>query len=446
MLCPIDFRYGKKEMKTIFDEESKLQFLLDVEGALAIAQAELGIIPKESAKIISEKANTKFVKKERVKEIESEIKHDIMAIIKALSEQCGESGKYIHFGATSYDIVDTANALQFKKAIKIIKNDLLNLRNSLMKLAKRHKNTIMVGRTHGQFALPITFGLKLSVFAMEVQRHYERLEEGEKRICVGKTSGAVGSYAGFGEKAFAVEEKVMKKLGLGIELASSQIVQRDRYIELICILANICNSAEKFATEIRNLQRSEIKEVEEYFDIKTQVGSSTMAQKKNPINSEKICGLARIVRGFLTPTFENNLLWHERDLTNSSAERFIIPHCFVLTDDILQTMIEIFDNLAVNEQNMKKNLQSTNGLILAESLIIALTKKGLHRENAYELIKKCSMEVSEQRNFKEILFLNKEVAKYLTRKEIENLLKYENYLGKSREVVERVEKIMKKTF
>lgn len=444
MLCPIDFRYGKKEMKAIFEEEAKLQYLLNVEGALAIAQSELGFVPKKDAKIISERANTKFVKNQRVKEIENEIKHEIMAVVKALSEQCEESGKYIHFGATSYDIVDTANSLQFKKAIEIIKNDLLKLRNSLLKLAKKHKNTIMVGRTHGQFALPITFGLKLSVFAMEVQRHIQRLEEAEKRICVGKMSGAVGSYAGFGEKAFKIEEKVMKKLNLGIESASSQIVQRDRYIELICILANICNSAEKFATEVRNLQRSEIKEVEEYFDVKKQVGSSTMAQKRNPINCEKICGLARIIKGFLIPTFENNLQWHERDLTNSSAERFIIPHTFVLTDDILQTMTEVFDKLVVNEENMRKNLEKTNGLILAENLIIELTKKGMSRQIAHELIRKCAMEVNEQKSFKEILIANKEISKYLTKKEIVSALKYENYVGKSREVVERVEKLSKK--
>ncbi len=328
LLCPLDYRYGRKEMKVVFSEENRLRTQLLVEAALARAQAKVGNISDDAAKVISEKATTKFVKLDRVKEIESETKHDVMAVVRALSEQCGDAGKYVHLGATSNDIIDTAAALEFKEAIEIINSDVEMLIGTFSKLANEHRDTLMVGRTHGQFAIPTTFGFKISGYLMEMIRHRERLEEIKKRACVGKMSGAIGTGAGFGSEFFEIQKRVMEDLGLGTEEIATQVVSRDRYAELVGLLGLMATSCERFATEVRNLQRSEIAEVAEAFDIKKQVGSSTMAQKKNPVISENVCGLARVVRCYIAPEMENMVLWHERDLTNSSAERFIFPHVF----------------------------------------------------------------------------------------------------------------------
>jgi adenylosuccinate lyase len=341
-------------MKGIFNEENKLQKMLDVEAALARAHAKVGNISKEYAEMITKIANTEKVKVERVKQIEKEIRHDLMAVVKALAEASGEAGKYVHLGATSSDIVDTATALQLKEAVTILKEDLMKLRGVFLSLARKHKDTVMMGRTHGQSAVPMTFGLKMAVYGLEVHRHLKRLNECEKRILVGKMSGAVGTGAAFGPQALKIQKIVTEDLGVGVEEASTQIVGRDRYTEFVCLLANIASSIEKFATEVRNLQRSEIDEVAEAFDTKKWVGSSTMAHKKNPINCENVCGLARIIRSFVTPTLENMILWHERDLTNSSAERFIIPHICILTDDILIKITNVFDNLEVNKKKMRE--------------------------------------------------------------------------------------------
>ena len=441
LVCPLDFRYGKPEMKNIFSEVNRLQKYLDVEASLARAQSKVGIIPEKDALKITQKASVKFVKIERVKEIETDIRHDLMAVVRALSEICGKSGKYIHFGATSYDIVDTAVALQIKEAITILEKDLKDLKKTLLKLAGNHKKTIMLGRTHGQFALPITFGLKISVFAYEIHRHIDRLKECKKRICVGKMSGAVGASAALGNKALKIQKLVMDDLNLGTEYAATQIVQRDRHIEFIGLLANIACSLEKFATEIRNLQRSEILEVAEAFDSKKQVGSSTMAHKKNPITCEKISGLARIIRGFMIPTFENSIQWHERDLANSSSDRFIIPHTVILTDEILKDMNNVFKNLAVYKDNMKRNLGRAE-LIMAESVMIELTKKGISRQDAHELVRKSSMLCeSKKLSFKEVLSENGIINKTLTNDELNDALKPEKYIGKSVEVVEKIIKI-----
>ncbi len=322
LVCPLDYRYGRKEIKNIFGEEQRLQYLLNVEAALARAHVKVGNIPKIAADEITKKASTKIIKVERVRKIESETKHDIIAITRALAEQCkGDAGKYIHLGATSYDIVDTANALQFADSLELISKCLKELRKTFVNLAIKHKKTIMVGRTHGQHTIPITFGLKMVGYAMEVDRHLERLFECKSRLLVGKLSGAVGTGAALGPKALKLQEEMLKELKLGIEDASTQIVCRDRYNELLGVLCNIATSMEKFATEIRNLQRDEIGEVTEAFEAKKQVGSSTMPHKRNPITCEQICGLARLIRGFIIPTYENAVQWHERDLCNSSSYR-----------------------------------------------------------------------------------------------------------------------------
>jgi len=358
-----------------------------------------------------------------------------MAMVKALTEV--SNSKYVHFGATSYDIVDTATALQLKDAVKILEKDLIGLKETLQGLARKHKKTLMLGRTHGQHAIPITFGLKMAVFATETGRHIERLNELKKRILVGKMTGAVGTGASFGKDALEIQKIVMNDLGLNAPKATTQILQRDRHVEFVCLLANIASSLEKFATEIRNLQRTEINEVAESFG-KKQVGSSTMAHKKNPITSEKICGLSRIIRGFVIPCFESSVLWHERDLTNSSSERFIFPHVCVLTDEILQDMKNVFDTLIVYPENMKRNLESSDR-IMAESVMIALTKKGMNRQKAHELVRKCAMKKGK---FKDILLKEKEIRKIVSEKEINDALKPEKYLGCAEEIVENCVKAL----
>jgi adenylosuccinate lyase len=441
-VCPLDFRYGRKEIKDVFGETSKLQYLLDVEAALARAHATVGNISKKAADEISKKASVKYVTVKRVNEIERETRHDIMAVTKALSEVCsGDAGKYVHLGATSYDIVDTANALQFAQATDLIKSQVRELRVTLVSLAKEYKNTIMAGRTHGQYSIPITFGLKMAVYAMEVDRHLERLHECKSRLLVGKMSGAVGSGAAMGKHALKIQELVMADLKLGTEEAATQIVGRDRYIELLSVLANIASSMEKFATEIRNLQRSEIGEVSEAFEVKKQVGSSTMPQKRNPILCEQVCGLARVIRSFIIPAYENAIQWHERDLCNSSAERFILPHSLIMTDWIVFQMNKVFRNLQVYPERMRENLENSKGLPMAEAVMTKLVEKGMGRGDAHELVRTCSLKaVSNNKQLLPVLLENPKVTKLLKKKELEEVMNPRNYLGVSDKIVDHVVK------
>src|SRR3972149_5060118 len=306
-------------------------------------------------------SSLRYVKLARVKAIEKEIKHDVAALVRALSDVCGTSGAYVHLGATSYDIVDTANALQWKDAVEIIEKKLACLRRLLQEKTGKYKGTVMMGRTHGQHALPITLGFKFAVWTCEISRHIQRLHECKDRVLVGKMSGAVGTQAGLGEHAARIQELVMKRLGIRAAEISTQIVQRDRYAELICLLALIASSLENFATEIRELQRPEIGEVFESFEAEKQVGSSTMPHKRNPETCERICGLARIVRSLALPALENIVTWHERDLTQSSAERFIFPEACILTDYLLDLMIIVVDSLRVDEKRMLRNINLTQG-------------------------------------------------------------------------------------
>jgi len=347
-------------MRRIFEEENRLQKMLDVEAALALAHAEVGNIPMEDAKIIAEKASTRYVRLERVKEIEKEIKHDVMAMVRALAEVCGKSGAYVHLGATSYDIVDTANALQLKEATSLIEEKLVRLVKALMEKAEKYKKTAMVGRTHGQHALPITLGFKFAVWMREAARYLERLRQCRERLLVGKMSGAVGTQAGLGPHALKIQQIVMERLGLKPAEITTQIVQRDRHAEFICLLANLASSLDKFATEIRELQRPEIGELYEPFERERQVGSSTMPHKRNPELCERICGLAKIMRSLTIPALENVVTWHERDLAQSSAERFIIPEACILIDYMLHLMIFIIENIEVGNDcpNKKGNEQA----------------------------------------------------------------------------------------
>ncbi|ASJ04812.1 adenylosuccinate lyase [Thermococcus barossii] len=434
---PIDYRYGSEEMRRIWDEENKLQKLLDVEAALARAHAKVGNIPEESARVISERANTAWVKLGRVKEIEAEIHHDIMAIVKALSEVCGEHGKYVHLGATSNDIIDTANALLIKESLAIVEKDLKELRSILKRLAREHKYTVCIGRTHGQHAVPTTYGMKFAIWLDEIQRHIDRMEELKERVLVGQMSGAVGTMASFGEKGLEIQRLVMEDLGLKPARISNQIIQRDVYAELMMVLALIASTLDKMALEIRNLQRTEILEISEPFG-KKQVGSSTMPHKRNPIRSEKVSGLARILYSNVFPALLNNPLWHERDLTNSSVERVILPESFVLLDEMLKSMKKVLAGLEFFPENIRRNLYMTNNLIMAEPLMLKLTERGMGRQEAHELVRGLAMKAFEEnRDLIEVARENEDVKKFLSENDFESL-KPENYVGMAPRIVDNV--------
>ena len=433
----LDYRYGTEEMRTIFRANSYLQALLEVEATLAEVQEEKNIIPKGTSSKI--RNGISAVKRDRVEEIESQINHDVMAVVKALEEQSEDAGKWIHFGATSYDIVDTARALQHKSAIALLEIAIDKLLDALAHLAEEHKETVMLGRTHGQWATPITFGLKMAVFTSELKRHRDRLRELKPRILTGKFLGAVGSGAAMAPHTLEVQNDICKKLDLNEPLATTQILGRDRIAELIAWGSNLAVSLEKFTTEVRNLQRSDIGEVSEAFDRKKQVGSSTMAQKKNPITSENIGGLARVVRSMLYTSYENNLQWHERDLANSSAERIILPQFYILLEYILIKSDNVFSNLYVNKERMIENLNNAGGLPMAEAFVIALGKTDLGRQEAHELVRTITMQ-SEKSNitFAQAIEKNEEVLKYLNQKEISDCLDPQNYTGHSEEIISNV--------
>ncbi|MEM2924885.1 MAG: adenylosuccinate lyase [Methanocellales archaeon] len=442
---PIEFRYGTKEMKKIWEEETKLQKLLDVEVAIARAQADAGFFEKNIAEEIEQAA--KKVKLDRVKEIESEIHHDIMAVVQALVEQCPpEAGRWVHFGATSNDILDTALALQLREALAILERKLKDLLAILMKQASIHKYTVCVGRTHGQIATPTTYGLRFAIWCAEVSRHLERLRELKPRLLVGKMGGAVGTQAPLGKRGIEVQRRMLHYLGLGSVDVCSQIVQRDRHAEYIMYLANLATTLDKIALEIRSLQRSEIAEVEEGIG-KRQVGSSTMPHKRNPIRCEQICGLARVIRSYVEPALQNNLLWDERDLTNSSCERVIIPEATILTDHILKLASDVIEGLTFYPENIRKNLELMKGLNMSEAVMIELTKRGMARQEAHELLRAASNRAFlERRHLKEVIREERAVLRYIKEEELEELLKPENYIGTAVEQVENLISKLKRQF
>jgi adenylosuccinate lyase len=440
---PIEFRYGRDSVKSIFSEENRLQRMLDVEAALARAHAAVGNIAKKDAESISKKSNLDFVKVARVNEIEKVTNHDVMALVKALSEQCGTSGGFVHLGATSNDITDTALALQIRDYIKLLKENLNKLKHNLLTQAKAHKNTVCIGRTHGQHAVPTTYGLKFGIWACEVQRHLDRLDECKKRILVGKMSGAVGTQAALGKHAIKIQEFVMKDLGLGVPLATNQVLQRDRLAEFMMLMALVAESLNKFATEIRNLQRTEIGEVSEGFG-KKQVGSSTMPHKRNPIYAERICGISRVIRADALASLDNIPLWHERDLTNSSCERIIIPEACILLDYTLELSNNLIANLAFNKENIKRNIDMSQGRIMAESVMIRLVEKGMDRQEAHELVRDCAMEsYSNSKEFRTVLERNSKITGLLSSRELESALNPQAYIGTSIQQVERILKELK---
>jgi len=439
-ITPIDTgRYLRPEMASIWEETKKLEYQLRVEASLAKAHARVGNIPAEDADEISRKASTTHVSLERVKEIEAEIHHDVMAMVMALTEVCdGSAGRYVHLGATSNDITDTALSLQLRDSLVLLSKKGVEVRDVLLDLARDRKGQVCIGRTHGQHALPTTYGLKFALWACEMQRNLERLEEASKRVCVGKMSGAVGTQAALGQRGMEIQRLVMEDLGLGEPLVTSQVLQRDRHSDYLFLLAQIATTLDKIFTEIRNLQRTEIDEVREGFR-KKQVGSSTMPSKRNPIRSERICGLARVVRGMLEPELLCNVLWHERDLTNSSCERVVIPEATMYLYYALCLADEVLRGLVFEAKNIERNLGLTKGLIMAERVMILLTKKGIGRQDAHALVREASLEaIDKGTSLEEVLKGNARVTAALSNEEIEEAMDPTTYIGTAREQVERV--------
>ncbi len=431
-ISPLDSRY-RTEMSEIFDEEAKLRKWMDVEIALAQAHAELGHIPKDAPKKIEE--GSKKVKLARALEIEKEIHHDLMAMVRALSEQSGDAGAYVHLGATSYDIEDTATALIFRDAISVLRNRLLSLSETLKTLAKKHRKTVCIGRTHGQHAVPTTYGMKFALYYTEVNRHLQRLQEAEKRILVGKMSGATGTRAGFGKDGEKLEKRVMELLGLAPAPVSNQVIQRDRHAEILSLLAMVSGTCEKIAKEIRNLSRPEMGEIAEPFG-KKQVGSSTMPHKRNPHKSERICSLARLVRANVQTALENIPLEHERDLTNSANERFIFPESFILTDYMAKQLTSVLEGLQFFPENIKRNLGLTRGLVMAERIMIAFTEKGMGRQEAHELARELSQKAfAEKKTLREALESSPQGKKF-TKKELDALFDPSTYIGDAERIVD----------
>ncbi|MDY0266866.1 MAG: adenylosuccinate lyase [Methanimicrococcus sp.] len=442
---PIEFRYGTKEMKAVWSQEKRLQTLVETEIALSKAEADLGIIPKEAAAEIEK--TLPFVKWDRVDEIEREINHDMMAVVKAIAEQCGkDAGKWVHFGATSNDILDTATALQFKEAVQIMEDKLYRLLFVLMRLSDEHKNTVCCGRTHGQIGVPTTYGLRFAIWASEIDRHIDRLNELKPRLLVGQMTGAVGTQAAFGKNGIEIQKKTMEYLKIGSVDVSNQLIQRDRHAEFVMWMGGVVTTLDKIGTEIRSMQRSEIGELEEGFG-KKQVGSSTMPHKRNPIKSEQICGLARIVRGFIETELLNNTLWDERDLTNSSAERIVFPEGCILADHILNLGINVLENLRFNQTNIERNLNLLNGLNMGEAIMIELTLRGVGRQDAHEIVRSAAMKsVEENIHFKEALLADKELAAVLNSQELENLINPYKYIGTAVEQVENLNRKLEEKY
>jgi len=408
-------RYTRPAMGRIWEDENRFRIWLEIETLACEAQAELGIVPKESVKVIREKADFNVA---RILEIESEVKHDVIAFLTNVGEYVGPESRFIHLGMTSSDVLDTALAVQMKQSAELLLEDMKLLRDVLAKRAKEFKYTVMIGRTHGIHAEPVTFGLKLALWYAEAVRNIERLETARKTIAVGKISGAVGTYQHLDP---FVERFVCEKLGLAPAPVSTQVLQRDRHAEFMNTLAICGSSLEKIATEIRHLQKTEVLEAEEFFS-KGQKGSSAMPHKRNPIVCERISGQARLLRGNALACMENVALWHERDISHSSVERVAVPDSCVLLDFMLHDMIRIIDNLIVYPANMARNMNATRGLIFSQEVLLALTKKGMKREDAYRIVQEQAMRVWQgDQNFRDLLEANPDVLKHLSKEEINQL-------------------------
>ena len=436
-VSPIDFgRYGNREMIEIFEEEYRHSLWLKVEAAVAKAQAKRGIIPKDAADDIVKTANPDIVTLERTMWIERGTKHDVVALFEAIAEKCkGPGARWVHFGLTSNDIKDTALGIQLKSAFGILMARLNALGETLSHKAKETENLIAVGRSHGQHAVPITYGLRFAVWLDEIGRHTLRLQGARERSVVGKISGATGSHAALGPEGIEIQRDVLTELGLGIPVASTQIVQRDRLAEAIAALANLASSIDKIATDLRNLQRSEIAETFEPFAKGEQVGSSAMPHKRNPVTSEKISGIARIVRSLVAPALENVVSWEERDISHSSTERFVIPQAFILTDYVVKEITRVLDGLTIDESAVEYNLNLSNESIMSELLVTVLTRGGFERPKAHEKLRAHS-QVARQSGIGlfEVVKSDKDLSDLLS----EGILEVDSYFESIREVSRKV--------
>ena len=445
---PIEFRYGTPEMKRIWESENKLQRMLDVESALAQAEGDLGIIKKEHALEIKSKASTEYVKLERVDEIEKAKKHDIASMVQGLAEQCeGDAGEYVHFGATSNDIVDSSNSLLIRDSIEVLEEKIIKLTEIIIKLADENKSKVCIGRTHGQHAIPTTYGMKFANWAAELKRQYDRLEHARSNVCVGMLDGAVGTTAALGTDGWKVHKKVAEKLNLPAATITNQVVQRDNHAEFLMVLANLASTLNKIALEVRNLQRTEIMELGEYFDPEKQVGSSTMPHKMNPITAERICGVSRIVKSYVAPALENNPLWHERDLTNSSCERIIFPESCILTDYILQLTIKLMSNLVFYDENIEENLNKTHGLVMAERLMAELTRAGMGKQTAYAIVRKNAIKANKEKVLlADLILADEEACKFLSKEEVQDIMNPHTYIGSAEIIVSEIVESSKNWF
>ena len=408
-------RYTRPEMGRIWSEENGFQKWLDVEILAAEALARLGKVPKAAVARIRKKTRFNVA---RILKIESEVKHDVIAFLSCVAESIGDDARFLHLGMTSSDVIDTALAIQFKEASAILVQDVKDLMKVLRRQAFKYKRTVMIGRTHGVHAEPITFGLKLALWYQEMARHLARLGKAVDDICVGQVSGAVGTFAQISPK---VEAYVCKKSGLKPALISNQIIQRDRHAYFFATLAVIASSLEKFAVEVRHLQRTEVQEAEEPFT-EGQKGSSAMPHKRNPILSENVSGLARLMRAYAMAAMENVPLWHERDISHSSVERVIAPDATIVLDFMLSRMIYVLGNLCVYPENMKRNLEKSGGTVFSEKVLLALVDKGIARDAAYRMVQRHALKVGRDGgDLKKELLQDPEIRRYVSPKEIESI-------------------------
>lgn len=425
-------RYTRPEMGAIWTEENRFKAWLEVEILACEAWAELGVIPKEDVEKIRKHASFDI---QRIKEIEEETRHDVVAFTRAVSETLGEERKWVHYGLTSTDVVDTALSYLLKQANEILLRDLENFIHVLKEKAQEHKHTVMMGRTHGVHAEPTTFGLKLALWYAEMQRNLERFKQAAETVRVGKISGAVGTYANIDP---FVEKYVCEKLGLEPAPISTQTLQRDRHAHYMATLALIATSIEKFAVEIRGLQKSETREVEEFF-AKGQKGSSAMPHKRNPIGSENMTGMARVIRGYMLTAYENVPLWHERDISHSSAERIILPDATIALNYMLNRFANIVKNLTVFPENMKRNMDRTLGLIYSQRVLLALIDTGMTREEAYDLVQPKAMEAWEtQVPFRTLIEADEAITSRLTKEQIDDCFDYHYHLKHVDTIFERL--------
>ncbi|MEK3980253.1 adenylosuccinate lyase [Psychrobacillus sp. FSL K6-2836] len=425
-------RYTRPEMGAIWTEQNKYNAWLEVEILACEAWAEIGDIPKEDTVLLRKNASFDV---ERILEIEKETRHDVVAFTRAVSETLGEERKWVHYGLTSTDVVDTALSYIIKQANVVLRKDIENFIEILENKAKEHKYTVMMGRTHGVHAEPTTFGLKLALWTEEMKRNLERFEAAAKVIETGKMSGAVGTYANIDP---FVEQYVCEKLGLAASPISTQTLQRDRHAQYLSVIALVATSIEKFATEIRGLQKSETREVEEFFS-KGQKGSSAMPHKRNPIGSENMVGLSRLIRGYMMTAYENVALWHERDISHSSAERVILPDATIALNYMLNRFGNIVKNLTVFPENMKRNMDSTLGLIYSQRVLLALIDKGLARETAYDTVQPLAMQAWEsQTAFRTFVDANEQVTSLLTKEELDDCFDYNYHIQHVDMIFERL--------